>query len=112
MVHRELIGEVGSRVVLVDDILDTGGTLLSACGLLRAAGVRELAVMATHGTLSGERWRALPAAGVSRIVLSDTVPGVRERAAGVAEVVPIAPLLLHALSRLRETAPPPAPDGR
>ena len=65
VVHHALVGEVGSRAVLVDDILDTGGTLLSACAELRRAGAREISVMVTHGTLSGERWRELPAAGVA-----------------------------------------------
>ncbi len=97
VVHRELVGNVGSRAVLVDDILDTGATLLSACAELRRAGVGELTVMATHGTLSGERWRELAQHGVRRIVLTDTIPGVRERGQGAIEVLPIAPLLIEAL---------------
>ncbi len=61
VVHTELVGEVGPRAVIVDDILDTGGTLLSACAQLCRAGAQEISIMATHGTLSGERWRELPA---------------------------------------------------
>ncbi len=98
VVHHALVGEVGPRVVLIDDILDTGGTLLSACTELQRAGAREISVMVTHGTLSGERWRELPAAGVGRIQVTDTVPGVRDRGRDVLEVLDVAPLLLEALA--------------
>ena len=98
VVHRALVGEVGRRAVLVDDILDTGGTLLSACAELRRAGVREISIMVTHGTLSGERWRELPQAGARRIQGTDTVPDVRERSGGAVEVLSVAPLLMEALS--------------
>jgi ribose-phosphate pyrophosphokinase len=98
VVHHALTGEVGSRAVLVDDILDTGGTLLSACAELQRAGAREISVMVTHGTLSGERWRELPSAGVRRIQVTDTVPGVRDRGRDVLEVLQIAPLLMEALA--------------
>lgn len=98
VVHTELVGEVGPRAVIVDDILDTGGTLLSACAQLRRAGVEEISIMATHGTLSGERWRDLPAAGARRIQLTDTVPDVRARAGEAVAVLSIAPLLMQALA--------------
>lgn len=98
VVHTELVGELGPRAVIVDDILDTGGTLISACAQLRRAGVREISIMATHGTLSGARWRDLPAAGAGRIQLTDTVPGVRARAGEAVEVLSITPLLMQALA--------------
>jgi len=97
VVHRELVGSVGPHAALIDDILDTGSTLLSACAELRRAGVRDLTVMATHGTLSGERWRDLMRNGVRRIVLTDTIPGVGDRSGGMVEVLPIAPLLSEVL---------------
>jgi ribose-phosphate pyrophosphokinase len=98
VVHTKLVGEIGPRAVIVDDILDTGGTLLSACAQLRRAGVQEISIMATHGTLSGARWRDLPAAGARRIQLTDTVPNVRARAGEAVEVLSITPLLMQALA--------------
>ena len=98
VVHSALVGEVGPRAVLVDDILDTGGTLLSACAELRRAGVGEISIMVTHGTLSGERWRELPNAGARRIQVTDTVPDVRERSGGAVEVLSVGPLLMEALT--------------
>jgi ribose-phosphate pyrophosphokinase len=96
--HVELVGDVGEHVVMVDDILDTGGTLLSACAELCRAGVREILIMATHGTLSTERWRDLPAAGAARIWLTDSVPGVRARVGDAVEVLGVGRLLLDALA--------------
>lgn len=97
VVHTELVGDVGPRALIVDDILDTGGTLLSACAQLRRAGVEEISIMATHGTLSGERWRDLSAAGVKRIQLTDTIPDVRTRAGDGVEVLSVTPVLMDAL---------------
>jgi ribose-phosphate pyrophosphokinase len=97
VVHAALVGKVLSRVVLVDDILDTGGTLLSACRELRRAGVEEISIMAAHGTFSGDRWRELPAAGAQRVLVTDSIPDVRSRAGDMVEVLGVTPLLMEAL---------------
>jgi ribose-phosphate pyrophosphokinase len=72
--HAGPIGAVGRQVVIVDDILDTGGTLLSACEKLAEAGVAEITIMVTHGLFTGERWKHLRALGVKRIFCTDSVP--------------------------------------
>ena len=72
--HVGPIGEVGRQAVIVDDILDTGGTLLSACEKLVEAGVEEIAIMVTHGLFTGERWKDLRRLGVKRIFCTDSVP--------------------------------------
>lgn len=100
--HGTLVGEVGARIVVVDDILDTGETLLSACDVLRGAGAVDMWVMATHGIFSGQRCMALPDAGVvSRIVVTDTLPDTAARSQGLAEVIGVAPLLSKVLSSPR-----------
>ncbi|HEU4975659.1 MAG TPA: ribose-phosphate diphosphokinase [Baekduia sp.] len=71
--HVAVHGHVGPRAVLVDDIVDTGITLLSACELLRGEGVREIAVVATHGVLTGTSWLALWPLGVRLMLLTDSV---------------------------------------
>jgi ribose-phosphate pyrophosphokinase len=96
--HSAVVGELRPRAVLVDDILDTGETLLSACRELKRAGVGEISIMATHGTFSGDRWRELPSAGARRIHVTDSVPDVRSRAGGAVEVLSVAPLLVEALA--------------
>ena len=74
IVHVGPIGNVGSQAVIIDDMLDTGTTLVSACQKLVEAGVREIYIMITHGLFTGEHWRRLWSLGVKRIICTDTVP--------------------------------------
>lgn len=95
--HSALVGEITRRIVIVDDILDTGGTLVSGCRALGRAGAQEITVMVTHGLFTGERWRELPALGVQRICVTDSVPGAAERGGDIVEVLPLASLIVDAL---------------
>jgi ribose-phosphate pyrophosphokinase len=92
VIHTELTGTVGPRVVLVDDILDTGATLISCCRWLAREEVEDIAVVVTHGVLTGDAWRELPSIGVRRLWMTDTVTSAGRRAEW-ADVVPIAPVL-------------------
>jgi len=74
IVHHKRIGEVQRRAVVVDDVLDTGATLVSACERLVAAGVTELYICVTHGLFTGQRWRDLWALPLKHIFCTDTVP--------------------------------------
>ena len=98
VVHSSLLGTISSRVAIVDDILDTGGTLVSACAVLRQTGAREIHVFVTHGLFTGERWRELPALGVRRIYTTDSLPAARERGGSIAEVLPVGRLILDAFA--------------
>ncbi len=98
--HRALVGTVTRRVAIVDDILDTGGTLLSACRELRRAGAQEITVFATHGLFSGELWRELPTLGVQRIYTTDSVPAARERGGEIVEVLPVGALIVDGFAEI------------
>ncbi|MEK7347634.1 MAG: ribose-phosphate diphosphokinase, partial [Candidatus Eisenbacteria bacterium] len=74
VVHRRLRGRVGRRAIVVDDILDTGGTLLSCCRELRRRGAREIHVLVTHGLFTGDAWTKLWRMGVKTIGCTDTIP--------------------------------------
>jgi len=100
--HSALFGTVKRRVAIVDDILDTGGTLLSACAELRRAGAREVVVFATHGLFTGERWRELPALGVQRIYTTDSVPRARQRGGEIVEVLPAGRMIVSAFAAIAE----------
>jgi ribose-phosphate pyrophosphokinase len=89
--HLGLVGTPGPRAVVVDDILDTGDTLVSCCRQLRAAGTTSIGVIATHGLFTGDRWHALLAEGVREIWITDTV--LSRRRPTQAHVVPVSPLL-------------------
>jgi len=104
ILHSGLIGEAGSQAVIIDDILDTGGTLLSACERLTAAGVEEIHIMVTHGLFTGERWKRLWQLGVKRIFCTDSVAipaGVeRENIASLSVV----PLIANEFQKMRPGA--------
>lgn len=105
--HTGLRGKVGRRAVIVDDMLDTGSTLLSCCAELRHQGTREVYVFVTHGLFTGRAWRRLRSLGVRRIVCTDTVP-LRPSVARSVHVCSISSLLARgawntaALRRPRE----------
>jgi ribose-phosphate pyrophosphokinase len=93
--HLGLVGSPTSSALVVDDILDTGGTLVSCSWQLREAGASQIGVMATHGLFTGEHWRPLIAARV-QIWITDTV--LSRRRPGQARVVPVAALLAPVLT--------------
>ncbi len=70
-----VIGDVaGKTAVLVDDIIDTAGTLSSAAQAVYEAGAKRVYAAATHGVFSGEPWDQLAAAHLEQIVVTDTIP--------------------------------------
>jgi ribose-phosphate pyrophosphokinase len=88
--------EPGRRALVVDDILDTGGTLVSCCRELRHDGVEEIGVVATHALFTGREWRALFDEGLRRLWITDTV--LSRRRPHQAEIVPVAELLAPAIA--------------
>jgi ribose-phosphate pyrophosphokinase len=70
-----VIGEVaGKRAVIVDDIIDTGGTLAAAAQTVLDEGAREVYAVATHGIFSGRAYETLSNSPLSGILVTDTVP--------------------------------------
>jgi len=104
VVHTALHGAVGPRAVIVDDILDTGGTLVSACEALGRAGVRDIRIMVTHGLFTGAAWQRLWSLGVSRIYCTDTTPP--PPAGDAISVLSVAPLLAAHLKAPRARGAP------
>jgi ribose-phosphate pyrophosphokinase len=98
--HIAVQGQVGRSAIVVDDILDTGGTLVSACERLREAGTRTIVVAVTHGLFTGTAWERLWDLGVDRIYCTDTTPRARIGDDRVC-VLSIAPVLAGYLSAAR-----------
>ncbi len=70
-----VIGDVaGKTAVLVDDIIDTAGTLKAAARAVHDAGAKRVYAAATHGVFSGNAWQNLAAADLEQIVVTDTIP--------------------------------------
>ena len=98
-VAKEVIGEVeGKLCILTDDMIDTGGTIVSAAELLIERGAREVWAMATHGVLSGPAIERLAKAPIERVVLTNTIPLPADKRLPKIEVLSVAKILADALS--------------
>jgi len=89
--HMELIGNVeGKNVVLVDDMVDTAGTLAKAAELMMERGALSVRALATHGILSGGAIERIENSQLKELIISDTIP--LERSSSKIKVVTCAPL--------------------
>ncbi|MGB2085547.1 MAG: ribose-phosphate pyrophosphokinase [Flavobacteriaceae bacterium] len=73
--HMELIGDVkGKNVVLVDDMVDTAGTLTKAAGLMMQRGALSVRAVCTHGILSGNAHERIENSELVELIITDTIP--------------------------------------
>ena len=95
---REVIGDVDGRLcILTDDMIDTGGTIVSAAEILLKRGATEVWAMATHAVLSGSAVDRIKNSKIERIVVTNTLPLPPEKQLPKIEVLSIAPLIAEAL---------------
>lgn len=99
VIHRELHGSVGKQAVIVDDMLDTGGTLISCCEKLLEQGVEEIWIMVTHGLFTGSAWEKLWELGVQQIYCTDTILLPENARSKNIIVLSVVPLLAEALKK-------------
>jgi ribose-phosphate pyrophosphokinase len=97
-----IVGDVDNRdVLIVDDLVDTAGTLVGAAEALLRAGARRVFAGATHAVLSGPAMQRLTAAPIQRLVVTDTVPlGAKAQCTSRIHVLSVAPLLGEAIKRI------------
>jgi ribose-phosphate pyrophosphokinase len=97
----EVVGDVRGRVcVLVDDMIDTGGTIVKAAETLFENGAADVVVAATHGILSDPARERLEASAISEVIVTNTLPIPEDRQFAKLTVLSIAPLLAKAISEV------------
>jgi ribose-phosphate pyrophosphokinase len=96
-----VIGDVaGYTCILVDDIVDSGGTLVNAADALIANGAREVSAYITHGVLSGGAAARIATSKLKELVITDSIqPTEAVRIATNIRTLPIAPLIAEAIGR-------------
>ena len=102
-VANRVVGEVEGRLcVVIDDMIDTGGTIAKAAEALMEEGARDVVVAATHGMLSGPGRGAAAEVRAREVVVTDTLPIPEEKRFPKLTVLPIAPLLARAIQEVFE----------
>jgi len=99
-----VIGDVDQRnVLIVDDIIDTAGTLSHSIHALREKGARRVLAAGIHGVLSGPALERISGSPLERVLITNTTP-VEEKVAACAKLQPlsVAPLLGEAIRRIHE----------
>jgi len=100
---HEVVGDVAGRTcILVDDMIDTAGTITKAAEALMENGAAEVVVAATHAVLSGPAVDRLKNSPISEVVVTDTLPVPEELRFDKLTVLTIAPLLARAISEVFE----------
>jgi len=102
-VANRVVGEVEGRMcVLVDDMIDTGGTIVKAAEALMAEGAKGVIIAATHGILSDPAVDRLKNSPATEIILTDTLPLAADKRFDKLTVLSIAPLLAQAIRAVFE----------
>ena len=97
-----IIGDVkGKTCILVDDIIDSGGTIVNAAKALKQRGAKEVYVYITHGVLSGDAVKKIKTSVIKNLVITDTIDN-SEKTKNVKniEVLPISALMGEAIKRI------------
>src|SRR5690606_2056660 len=97
----EVVGEVRGRTcVLVDDMIDTAGTIVKAADALFEQGAAKVIAVATHGVLSGPAVDRLKDSRISEVVITNSLPVSKDRQFDKLARLSIAPLLARAINEV------------
>jgi len=96
-----LVGEVkGKNTVIIDDIIDTGGTVAKAARKLKEEGAKKVIIMASHPVLSGNAREKLSDDAIDEVVVTDTIPIPKEKMIDKIKVLSVYKLFAEAISRI------------
>ena len=97
-----VIGDVKNKTcIIVDDIIDSGGTIINAAKALKDRGAKDVYVYITHGVLSGDAVKKIKDSVIKNLVITDTIDNsIKTKAAKNIEVLPISGLMGEAIKRI------------
>ncbi len=96
-----LVGDVkGKTAILIDDIIDTGGSICGAADTVKQFGAKEIIICATHALLNGEASKNLEKCSATKVMLLDSVPIPKEKRIKKMEIISLAILLSKIVSRV------------
>jgi ribose-phosphate pyrophosphokinase len=96
-----IIGDVkGRRVVLVDDVIDTAGTIVNAANALHDMGAKEVYACCTHGVLSGPAIDRIRTSAIKEMVMLNTVPLTKEKSISKITKLSVADVFAEAIERI------------
>jgi len=99
-----IIGEVkGKTAVIIDDIVDTAGTVAQAAYALKQRGAKKIIICATHALLSNDGCQKLEECPASQVLLLDTVHLPKEKKTAKIKVLSLAPLLAKIITRIHQS---------
>jgi ribose-phosphate pyrophosphokinase len=99
-----VIGDIkGKNVVLVDDMVDTAGTLTKAADMMMDQGATSVRAVCTHAVLSGEAYERIERSALTELIVSDTIPLDKSKAAGTTKIkqLTVAGLFADVIKRVR-----------
>jgi ribose-phosphate pyrophosphokinase len=96
-----VVGEVQDKdLIIVDDIIDTAGTMVEAVNLLQAKGARRIYACCTHGVLSGPALERINNSQLHEVVVTNTIPLPEDKNTSKIKVISVAPMLGEAIKRI------------
>ncbi|MBW6468021.1 MAG: ribose-phosphate diphosphokinase [Coriobacteriia bacterium] len=96
-----VIGDVEGRTcIVIDDMIDTAGSVTEGAKSLMQKGAKSVYVTATHGIFSGPAYDRLETSSISEVVVTNTLPVPEERRGGKIRVLSVAPLFAHAIQNV------------
>lgn len=100
---NRVVGEVEGQIcVLIDDMIDTGGTIAGAVRVLKDAGAGDVIIATTHGVFSDPAAERLASCGAKEVIATDTLPITPEKRFDTLTVLSIAPLLAQTIHQVFE----------
>ena len=102
----QVIGDVKDKTaILVDDILDTAGTVVEAASILKKHGTKDVYVLATHPVLSGPAIKRLQKSLIKEILVTNTIELPKKKKINKIKIISVAPLLAQTIKRQHEGTP-------